>query len=236
MFWRRNSAKRESKVYNEMQRNHREQDPTKTHSNVGDQGKREIKVWNVSKRPTSGGSVNVMASVHMQESRQNKVWILTTNFRLTSASRSKGGETHMLVKDSLRMLIKDSLRMVCSKINTFLSIWDLVGIQNFTPGPVKIHGNKFSVGISRGMWRKRPEPKFEALFSDGEPKAWPTKVLDCPLDVIHIGDVKLSFRMEFENGYGIHIQQRFSREKCTKPSGRMPSMSTMTVILTLHRL
>ena len=149
-----------------------------------------------------------MASVQMQESRQTKVWILTTNFRLTSASQSKGGETHMLVKDSLRMLIKDSLRMVCSKINTFLSIWDLLGIQNFTPQAVKIHGNKCPFF----WWRT------EAL---------PTKVLDCPLDVIHIGDVKLSFRMEFEHGYGIHIfNQRFSREKCTKPSGRMPSMST----------
>ena len=125
-------------------------------------------------------------------SRQKKVWILTTNFRLTSASQSKGGETHMLVKDSLRMLTKDSLRMVCSKINTFLSIWDLLGIQNFTPQAVKIHGNKCPFF----WWRT------EAL---------PTKVLDCPLDVIHIGDVKLSFRMEFEHGYGIHIfNQRFS--------------------------
>ena len=70
-------------------------------------------------------------------------------FLWTRGYRCQTGETWSLVKNALRMM--------CKKINTFSSILDLVGIQNFTPWAIKVNGDKFAIWISRGM-RRHPEP------------------------------------------------------------------------------
>ena len=64
---------------------------------------------------------------------------------------------------------------------------------------------RICIWISRGIRRQQPEPQFEVPFSNRHTKTLPAKVLGLPLDVVHIGVVELSFRMEFKNWDHIHV-------------------------------